>query len=389
MALDNNDFVGSFADENVEFTTQIVRNVSVGDNYWKAMIFVEDDRYIVDTSLAGWTAVPGAAGCKARVVTVEDYAQVTNDVLSSWLYDLFCNGYSGDCILVSCGSKPKDESAENAYETIIANMRGGYNALKAYAYHKTCCIGPNSASAPINVKVAVELAKMCASDKNLLSSAPYFPFVTSGITEVGNDALYAELKTADTDAFMSFSPSPDRNGALFSLGLAMTYLNGSGTVVGTSMDMIKSNMMSSSGLDVSVKDAFSAANIQYFKPIGDNTGYVAAVGATTIKGDVVQANWIISYVTYMTKVQVAKLITEPNMLKNGNTYASIINIMANNLSLFGESGSQRLKNINITAPAYNILPEAKGDEYIIPDAWNAQYVDQVRKVKITGSLYIG
>lgn len=389
MALDNNDFVGSFADENVEFTTQIVRNVSVGDNYWKAMIFVEDDRYIVDTSLTDWTNVPGAAGCKARVVTVEDYAQVTNGVLSSWLYDLFCNGYSGDCILVSCGSKPAEESAEDAYDTIIANMRGAYNALKAYAYHKTCCIGPNSASAPINVKVAVELAKMCALDKNLLSSAPYFPFVTSGTTEVGNDALYAGLKTADTDAFMSFSPSQDRNGALFSLGLAMTYLNGSGTVVGTSMDMIKSNMMSSSGLDVSVKNVFSAANIQYFKPIGDNTGYVAAVGATTIKGDVVQANWIISYVTYMTKVQVAKLITEPNMLKNGNTYASIINIMANNLSLFGESGSQRLKNINITAPAYNVLPEAKGDEYIIPDAWNAQYVDQVRKVKITGSLYIG
>ena len=169
----------------------------------------------------------------------------------------------------------------------------------------------------------------------------------------------------------------------------MSYLNGSGTVVGTSVDMIKTGMMTPATLSSTQKEVLNGANIQYFKPIGDNTGDVAAVGASTIKGEVVQANWIISYITYMTKVQVAKLITNPNVLKNGNTYASIINTMVNNLSLFGESGSQRLKNINVTAPAYNALPEAKGDEYIIPDAWNASYVDQVRNVKISGSLYIG
>lgn len=389
MALDNNDFVGSFADENVEFTTQVVRNVAVGDNFWKVMVFVENDRYITDATLTGWSDVPGASGCKARVVTVEDYAQVTNGVLQQWLYDLFCNGFTGDCILVACGNKPENEDAEEAYNAIIANMRGGYNALKAYAYHKTCCIGPNNASAAINVNVATEFAGMCEGDKKLLSSAPYFPFITSVVSEASTDALYSALVEKGYDAFMSYCEAMDRNAALFSLGLAMTYLNGSGTVIGTSMDMIKTGMMAPSTLSSTQKEVLNGANIQYFKPIGDNTGDVAAVGASTIKGEVVQANWIISYITYMTKVQVAKLITNPNVLKNGNTYASIINTMVNNLSLFGESGSQRLKNINVTAPAYNALPEAKGDEYIIPDAWNASYVDQVRNVKISGSLYIG
>ena len=37
--MDTNDFLGSFAQENVSFSTQIVRTASVGDNYWTAMVF--------------------------------------------------------------------------------------------------------------------------------------------------------------------------------------------------------------------------------------------------------------------------------------------------------------------------------------------------------------
>ena len=38
--MDTNDFLGSVAQEDVQFTTRIIKTSQVGDNYWKAMIFV-------------------------------------------------------------------------------------------------------------------------------------------------------------------------------------------------------------------------------------------------------------------------------------------------------------------------------------------------------------
>ena len=209
-----------------------------------------------------------------------------------------------------------------------------------------------------------------------------------------NDLLYATLKNANADAFMSAHQDTTRNGALYSLGLAMSTLNGSGTSVGNSMDMAKSAAITSSGpegqnLDKSIRDTLFAANVQTFKPVGDNSGNVAAKGASTLNGEIVQATWIVAYITYMTKVQVARMITVPNFLKNSSNYRRILNTLRNVILLFGETGSGRLQNIEFTAPAFESLPKGKGDQIVIPDAWKARYVDQVREVQITGALYIG
>lgn len=383
--MDSNDFLGSFAQENVSFTTRVVRTSRVGDNFWKVMIFVENDRF-VDSSSEAWTLVPGSSTVKALSVTASDYAGYTSGLLRSWLYDLFCNGFSGDCILVACGTKVTDDS--DAY---IASMEEAYDLLKAYAYHKTVCAGSDSA---VDADIAVALAKKCAEDKNLLSSAPYFPYTTATPTQGDSDALYSALKTANADAFMAAHRDTTRNGALYSLGLAMSVLNGSGTCVGNSLDMDKSNMITPSGADGTnlpkpVRDALKVMNIQTFKPIGDNSGSVAAIGASTLNGDVVQATWIVAYVTYMTKVAVAQLITTNNFLKNAANYSRIVTLLSSYLAAFGPAGSGRLENLAVTAPAFDSLPEAQGDLIIVPDAWSATYVDQVRDVQITGTLYIG
>jgi hypothetical protein len=193
---------------------------------------------------------------------------------------------------------------------------------------------------------------------------------------------------------MSAHQDATRNGALYSLGLAMGTYNGSGTCVGNSMDMVKSSLITSSGpegtnLAKGIRDALKALNIQTFKPVGDNTGNVAAKGAETLEGDTVQATWILAYITYMTKVSVAQLITVPNFLKNAANYGKILRTLSGYLSKFGESGSGRLRNIQNLAPAFGALPQSKQDVIIIPDAWTATYVDQVREVQITGTLYIG
>lgn len=435
--MDTNDFLGSVAQEDVQFTTRIVKTSQVGDNYWKVMIFVESDRF-VNAEDIGWTPVPGSATCKALTVTANDYTEHTTGVLRSWLYDLFCNGFSGDCILITCGPHdagstvtvystngssffsdsemsvpvtipegasptPTGESNQYSYTVapsataFIAAMEEAYGLVKAYAYHKTVCANPVlSLESPftVNPEVAVAIANLCAYDKGLLSSAPYFPFSSGTPEDPMSDPLYAALKNADKDAFLSAHQDKTRNAALYSLGLAMSILNGSGTCVGNSMDMIKSSAITSSGpngqnLSKPVRDILYAANIQSFKPVGDNSGNIAAKGASTLKGAVVQAIWIVSYITYMVKVGVARLVTTPNYLKNAANYGRILGVVSNYLKKFGQEGSGRLKDMQITAPSFGGLPAANGDQIIVPEAWSARYVDQVREVQITGTLYIG
>lgn len=436
--MDTNDFLGSVAQEDIQFTTRVVKTSQVGDNYWKAMVFVESDRFVDAEDLA-WSLVPGSTGIKALTVTANDYAEHTTGVLRSWLYDLFCNGFTGDCILVACaphstgdtvivysadgvsffsdpemtipaeipaGKIPQSTGETNQYsyqtdpspDTFIERLEEAYRLLKAYAYHKTVCAAPtlplDTDAFAIDTTVAVDLADLCATDKGLLSSAPYFPFSTGTPESAMSDPLYAALKNADKDAFMSAHQDPTRNAALYSLGLAMATLNGSGTCIGNSMDMIKSASITASGpegtnLDKSIRDALFALHIQTFKPLGDNSGNVVAKGAETLKGEVVQAIWIVAYVTYMVKVNVARMITVPNFLKNQDNYNRIVGVMMSWLAKFGPNGSRRLRALASTAPAFDQVPAGSGDQIIIPDAWSARYVDQVRTVDITGTLYIG
>lgn len=390
--MDTNDFLGSFAQENVAFTTRVVRTNVVGDTYWKVMVFVENDRFV--TVDATWAAVPGSTTHKALAVTADDYATQTKGLLLSWLTDLFANGFTGDCILVACGEKipAKDADTDSTkLNEFIKSMEEGYELMKAYAYHKTVCAGDDDAVRP---EIAVSLAKKCANDKEYLSAVPVLPFSTATPENADSDPLYKALKDAGCDAFMSAHQDKTRNAALFSLGLALGLYNGSGTVIGNSMDMTKSTMITSSGaggstLAKAIRDNLKAINVQTWKPVGDNSGNVAALGDKTLNGNTYAADWLRSYITFMVKVNVAQMITEPNFLKNASNYSSIIEVLSRYLLLFGESGSNRLGDITISAPAFGELPEAQSDQIIIPNAWSARYVDHIREVQITGTLYIG
>lgn len=426
--METNDFLGSFAQENVSFSTQIIKTASVGDNFWTVMVFVESDRFVTATTDNGWEDVPGLSGCKALVVTAETYSQYTSGLLASWLYDLFANGFTGNCILVapaasnapdidvytvvtpvggenpsaldwyeydsgtSAYKKSSDSSVEEAKtyyaKTVVSGfidaMNKAYDVLKPYAYHKTVCAGAVTSVTP---SYAVALAKKCAQD-TYLSGAPMLPCVTE---KAETDPLYSALKSAGADAFMAWHSDSTRNGALYSLGLALAVYNGSGTPVGNGMDMTASaNITASNGgmnPTAAQKNSMKATNIQYFKTVGDNSGNVAAESDETINGEVYAAYWVLAYITYMVKVGVAKLITQRNFFKNSANYTQILGIMQNYVGRFGIAGI--LRDIKYTAPAYEALPEAADDEIVVPNAWSAYYVNHLRKVTITGTLYIG
>ena len=423
--MDTNDFIGSFAQENVSFSTQIVKTASVGENFWTVLVFVESDRFVTADAVHGWEDCPGLPSCKVLAVTADNYSEYTSGLLASWLYDLFCNGFTGNCILAAPASKEAPDierydrvtpnpganpQAEGWYELVagvyelstdttvdesktyyekltipgfVAAMEEAYEVLKPYAYHKTVCAG---SATETNADYAVALAKKCMQDE-FLSGAPLLP-QSDPTLETG---LYPQLKAANADAFMGWHSDATRNPALYSMGLALAVVNSSGTSVGNAMDMTASGNITASngGLNPTAeqKAVLKAAWVQYFKTVGDNTGNVAAETDKTINGKVYAAYWILAYVTYMTKVGVARMLTQRNFFKSAYSYTQIVGVMENILQTFGNAGF--LENVSISAPAYNRLPEAKDDEIIIPNAWSATYVNHLRKVTITGTLYIG
>ena len=270
----SNDYITSFAQENVSFITRVIRQKAIGDNYWKVMIFVEDDRFVDATS---WDAVPGVTGSKATTVTLADYAMYTTGILNSWLTCLYANGFSGDCILVTIGA------SEATTEAKIGTLEAAYEVMKPYAYHKTACIGTTGLDSEI---VQALGAKANASyDDKMLSSVPY---VQTTITEYPAGADKAAVKAAiaasvdyqncmlgESDAFMAVHADSSKNAALFSLGIALGYLNGTGLRVGNSLEMTKTGNISPSGIDGAamprmIREAYEELYIQTFKPLGDN-----------------------------------------------------------------------------------------------------------------------
>lgn len=387
--MDMNDFIGSFAQENVTFKTQIVRGAAVGDNFMKTCIFTTEKNLTAD-GVAGLVAIPGSEDYKAITVTANDFATYTAGLLQSWLVDLYSSGSVYDTIIVSLGDGTSLPTVEQ--------LAAAYELIKPYAYHKTLCIGnsvenaaPTTAS-QLNLELIQKLVELCTVDKQLLSSPVLLPYSTATPETPNSDVIYTAVK--DTYVFMSCHADATRNAALFSLGLALSSLNGSGYPIGNSMDMIKTTNITASGPDgtnlgKSVRDALESLNIQTFKPIGNNTGAVAAVGDLTLNGDAYGAEWILSFITYMVKVRVAEMITVPNFYKNETNYTRIIEVLISYVNLFGPQGAGRLIDTQITAPSYS-KAAALGDSkrIVIPGAWIATYRSSARNVDITGTLYI-
>lgn len=397
----SDDFLGSVAQEDVSFITQITRLSNPGDNFYKLMVFIEatidvgglvlaSGRFIEDVT--AFTILKTGSTIFMARVTVDTYAAVTKGLLKTWLADFFASGHAQEAYLVTYGEQLSASPLAADITAAEDDLAAAYAEVKAYAYHKTICAG---AAAEVLPDLAVKLAELCNDDKNLLSAAPYFPCLNSSFA---SDEIYAALAAASpdfstADAFMVMHTDATRNGALLTLGLAFSLLNFTGTPVGNSMDFWATSLIGSSGVDATnlskaIRDVLKEANIGFFKPVGDGTGQVVAVGTKTLNGKLMQAYWIVNYINYMCKVLVASYITKPNMMRNATTYAGIINIMRGQLSRFGKEGSGRLANVAITAPSFLSLPPASGDEIIVPQAWSAQYTDQVHKVQVYGNLII-
>jgi hypothetical protein len=384
------DFIGSIAQEDVDFITSIITTTSPGDNYKHLAIYVEDTRFISNTSV--FTSI-GTTGVSMAELTSNNYTNIVTGVLLTWLSDYFANGIE-NVYVVRVGANITVEADYTAVALTTA-----FNLTHQLAYFKTVLIEADDTITTHVVvpAAAAALSTLCGTD-TLLSCAPLLPYETTTPETPSSDVLYTAVKAVGDAFFVAYQPvvvdttTIHHNGGLVALGLSLSVVNNSGIYVGNSFDMVKTDVVSASGangvyLTDTQQTALKAVNVAYFKYVGDTSGYVALRGASTILGKVVPAYWIVAYANYINKVRVASYITTMNTFNNAVTYANILSIMNNTLSLFIASG--RLTNYSNTAPSFANLPKSDSTGTItVPNAWSANFVDSVRTVRVYGTLTI-
>lgn len=386
------DFLGSVAQEDVQFVTGIVKSVNPGDNYKHLVVYTDDSQIASGAELA---AVKNAEGTK-----VADYAEVTagnfKDVvtgeLAVWLTDYFSAGGNESVYVVNV------QNGESEYSKAL--LEAAFAVTHQWAWFKTICIADADVTDMFHLDptAATDLAELCSTDA-LLSSAPLYPESAPITSGEHTDTTYLAVKASGFDAFWVYHlPAKQadnsyvvHNGAMVALGIALNIVNGSGVYAGNSFDMVATTAITASGLDggsisATVQSILKRDNINYFKFVGDTTGAVDLRGGKTMKGNVMSAEWIVNYCNYYNKVMVANYMSRRNIFKSAATYDVILSILIKTVNRFVTSG--RLVNFVLTAPAYADLPPAENDEIIVPNAWQATYQDDIRTVKVYGTLYI-
>ena len=387
------DFLGSVAQEDVQFITGVVKTVNPGDNYKHLIVYTDDSQIASGASLAAVKDLEGATVAVYAEVTADSYKSVVTGELAVWLTDYFSAGGNESVYVINV------QNGESAYSKAL--LEAAFAVTHQWAWFKTICIADAEVTNMFHLDptAATDLAELCSTD-DLLSSAPLYPMSMPLSEGQFTDTAYAAVKAAGFDAFWVYhlpvlqsdgTTYVVHNGAMIALGLALFAPNGSGVYAGNSFDMVSTSAITASGvnggpLDATSQSILKGANINYFKFVGDTTGDVDLRGGKTAKGDVVSAMWIKNYCNYYNKVMVANYMSRRNIFKSATTYDVILSILIKTVNRFVTSG--RLVNFVLTAPSYNDLPPAQNDEIVVPNAWQATYQDDIRTVKVYGTLYI-
>ena len=386
------DFLGSVAQEDVQFVTEIVKTVNPGDNYKHLVVYTDDSQIASGATLAAVNDLDGVKVAEYAEVTADSFKNVVQGELLVWLTDYFSAGGNESVFVVNV------QHGEQAYTKEL--LKAAFDVTHQWGWFKTICVEDADVATMFHLDptAAKDLASLCATDA-LLSSAPLYPESMPIADGQHTDTAYAELKTAGLDAFWVYHLPVEQtdhsyvvhNGAMIALGLALNVPNGSGVYAGNSFDMVATTTSTASGvgggpLSPTVQSILKRDNVNFFKFVGDSTGAVDLRGGKTAQGKVMSAEWIVNYCNYYNKVMVANYMSRRNVFKNATTYDVILSILIKTVSRFVTSG--RLTGFVLSAPAYADLPPAAADEIVVPNAWSAIYQDDIRTVKVYGTLYI-
>lgn len=373
-------FKGSIAQTNVNFPIETVITPMAGENYSRAVIFMD----IANAA----TYLPGVAEPAAGdliELNSSNYGTITGGKLKSWLVPFFTKATTAkvgiaifDTDTTSGGGDPVPATAP------LATV---YEAKKMYGYFKFAI----EEAAGYNA-LQVSLSNLCKAD-------PLYSVLWVGTADADvltkSSALITALNGAASTARVIYNADGNINPALAQLGASLATANATGTPVGNSVDMLAFNTIDASGaadesgehtdLTATQKAALDDQKIGYQTWVGDGTENVVTEGSLYLNGDSVGANWVKAYIEYMCKVRTANYMTRMNTFRNNPTYQGILLILTEQVRPFLQFG--RLDGFVITAPPFENLPKS-GDQITVPNAWEATYIDNVREVTVYGTLYL-
>lgn len=366
------EFKGSIAQVNVQYPIETVIEPMAGENYSRAIIFIPVSQ--VSTYLPGIT-LESAAGKKVELNS-GNFGTITGGLLKTWLVPFFAAAQAAELAVAIYD----DEAETNTLEDV-------YNAFKFYAYFKF-----GLAAGEAYNTLQADLCALCAAD-TLYSRLWIGTSDANVLTKTS--ALVTALAAKAGSYRLIYNPDNTINPALAQLGRTLATANTTGTPVGNSVDMVAFNTIGASGaedadgnranLSATEKAALDDQKIGYNTYVGDGTENVVTEGSLYSNGDSVGAEWTKDYITYMCKIKTANLISKMNSFRNNATYQNILLILQDMVKGFVDMG--RLAGFTITAPVFADLPKS-GDTITVPNAWRAEYIDNVRSVTVYGTLYI-
>ena len=375
------EFNGSIAQVNVQFPIETVIEPVAGENYTRAMIFIplaNAPDYLEDTVQAG----------QKIELESSNYGALTKGLLKTWLVPYFSAATAAK-LAVCVYDEDTTEEVEGEPVTVPATapISAVYEGYKYYAYFKFGLADSDRYTA-----LQGTLAQLCKADP--LYSQLWVGTSDSSVLE-GTSGIISTLTGVDADARVVYNPDATINAALAQLGASLATANATGTPVGNDIDMLAFNSIKASGgldadgnrinLTTTQKSALDAQKIGYNTWVGDGTENVVTEGSLTLKGNAVGAQWVKSYIEYVCKIKTANFITRRNKFRNNEQYQAILLLMSNVVKPFVDFG--RLAGFAITAPVFaKLAPSA--DAIVVPNAWEATYVDKIRTVTVYGTLYI-
>ena len=372
-------FKGSIAQTNVNFPIETVITPMAGENYSRAVIFMN-----VSNAATYLPGVDSPAAGDLIELNSNNYGTLTGGKLKNWLVPFFTKATTAK---VGIALFDTDQEGDPDPIPATAPLSAVYEAKKMYGYFKFGC----EESAGYNALQA-DLSNLCKAD-------PLYSVLWIGTDDANvlskTSSLISTLTGIGSTARVIYNANGDINPALAQLGATLSTANATGTPVGNSIDMIAFNTIQASGnadengehvdLTATEKAALDDQKIGYQTWVGDGTENVATEGSLYLNGDSVGANWVKAYIEYMCKVKTANYITRMNTFRNNQTYQAILLILTDQVRPFLQFG--RLDNFVITAPTFDNLPES-GDQITVPNAWEATYIDNVREVTVYGTLYL-
>lgn len=368
-------FDGSIAQVNVQFPIETVIEPVSGENYTKALIFIplgKAEEYLPTTESP-------AAGQKIELDS-SNYGKLTGGLLKTWLVPFFTSAQAAKIAVAIY-----DVDAEEV--TAKAPLNKVYEAYKYYAYFKFGLADSGDYNA-----LQTQLAQLCKAD-------PLYSQLWVGTSDpqvlTKESSLVSALKGVAADARVVYNPDGTINAALAQLGTTLAQSNATGTPVGNDIDMLAFNTIGASGaddadgnptnLDATQKATLDEQKIGYNTYVGDGTENVVTEGSQTLQGNVVGAQWVKSYIEYMCKIRTANLITRRNKFRNNDQYQAILLILSDVVKDFLNFG--RLADFKITAPVFSDLAKS-ADAIVVPNAWEATYIDKLRSVTVYGTLFV-